>query len=287
MQRITDPKTFQAMAMADRGKGLTTALVPSMGFFHAGHLSLMRWAREHADRVYVSLFVNPTQFGPSEDLDAYPSDLARDSALAAEAGVDALFTPARDAVYAADHATWVEVPELGANLCGVTRPIHFRGVATIVTILLNLAQPTYAVFGQKDWQQLAIIRRMVRDLFVPTTIVGRPIVREDDGLAMSSRNVYLGAAERAQAPALQKGLAHIAALAEAGERDAAALKKALADFYAEHCPAGEVDYIELVDPDDIRTVDKLSGPTLAAVAVRLGKARLIDNKLLLGSEGGQ
>lgn len=286
MLRITDPKSFQTQAMADRAAGLTTALVPTMGFFHAGHLSLMRWAREHADRVYVSLFVNPTQFGANEDLDAYPADLERDAKLAAGAGVDMLFTPQRDDVYAPDHATWVEVPELGQNLCGLTRPVHFRGVATIVSILLNLAQPSMAVFGQKDWQQLAIIRRMARDLFIPTRIVGRPIVREADGLAMSSRNVYLGEAERAQAPGLQQGLKHIAALADAGERDAATLKQALADFYAEHVPGGEVDYIELVDPDAIVPVDALTGPTLAAVAVRLGKARLIDNLVLLDDSEG-
>ncbi|BBD09619.1 pantoate--beta-alanine ligase [Desulfovibrio ferrophilus] len=284
MKRLSDAQSFQAQAMADRAAGLTTALVPTMGFFHEGHLSLMRWAREHADRVYVSLFVNPTQFGPSEDLDAYPADLERDARLAEEAGVDLLFTPTREDVYAPDHATWVEIPELGKHLCGASRPVHFRGVATIVTILLNLAQPTLAVFGQKDWQQLAIIRRMVRDLHIPTTIMGSPIVREADGLAMSSRNVYLTAAERALAPGLQRGLQHIATLAESGEHDAEALKQALQAFYAKHVPGGDIDYLELVDPENIQPVQTLTGPTLAAVAVRLGKARLIDNLLLLGGE---
>ncbi|MBU1003223.1 MAG: pantoate--beta-alanine ligase [Proteobacteria bacterium] len=284
MKRLSDPKTFQAQAMADRAAGLTTALVPTMGFFHEGHLSLMRWAREHADRVYVSLFVNPTQFGPGEDLDAYPTDQERDARLAEEAGVDVLFTPRHEDVYAADHATWVQVPELAQHLCGASRPVHFRGVATVVSILLNLAQPTCAVFGQKDWQQLAIIQRMVRDLHIPTDIVGRPIVREADGLALSSRNIYLSEAERAQAPGLQQGLKHIAALALAGERDAATLTKALRAFYAEHVPGGEIDYLDLMDPLAISPVQNLTGPTLAAVAVRLGKARLIDNLLLLDRE---
>lgn len=280
MLRIDDPKTFQELALADRAQGLTTALVPTMGYFHEGHLSLMRWARDNADRVYVSLFVNPTQFGPNEDLDAYPRNEERDAKLAAEAGVDVLFAPMRDAVYAPDHATWVQVPDLSEHLCGASRPVHFKGVATVVNILLNLAQPTVAVFGQKDWQQLALIRRMVRDLHIPTRIEGRPIMRETDGLALSSRNVYLSEAERAQAPGLQKGLQYLQTLVAGGEKDAATLKDALRSFYAEHVPAGIVDYVELVDPEAIRPVDRVSGPTLAAVAVELGKARLIDNLLL-------
>lgn len=283
MDIITDPKRFQERAMADRAAGLTTALVPTMGYFHDGHVSLMRHARQNADRLYVSLFVNPTQFGPGEDLDAYPRDPERDAEKAREAGVDVLFTPAKDAVYAPDHATAVEVPSLAENLCGKSRPVHFRGVATVVTILLNLAQPTIAVFGEKDWQQLALIRRMVRDLHMPTRIVGRPIHREADGLAMSSRNVYLTEAERAQAPALHQGLLAAAALAQSGETSAQQVKKVIAAHYAEHVPAGEVDYIELVDADTIQPVDAVTPRTLAAVAVRLGKARLIDNQLLLAT----
>lgn len=280
MLRTDDPNTFQQLATADRAGGLVTALVPTMGFFHDGHLSLMRWARDNADRVYVSLFVNPSQFGPDEDLEAYPRDLERDAALAAGAGVDVLFTPSPDVLYAPDHATWVQVPALAEHLCGAQRPVHFRGVATVVTMLLNLAQPSLAVFGQKDWQQLALIRRMVRDLHVPTRIVGRPIAREADGLALSSRNVYLEPEHRAQAPGLHEGLMHIRALAREGQREAARLKQALADFYAEHVPDGIIDYVELVDPDAIRPVERVDGPTLAAVAVRLGRARLIDNQLI-------
>ncbi|WP_461209622.1 pantoate--beta-alanine ligase [Desulfocurvus sp. DL9XJH121] len=280
MQRLNDPAAFQRQAMDHRAQGLTTALVPTMGFFHDGHLSLMRWARENADRVYVSLFVNPTQFGPDEDLAAYPRDLERDAALAEEAGVDVLFTPTPETLYAPDHATWVQVPPLAEHLCGASRPVHFRGVATVVTMLLNLAQPSVAVFGQKDWQQLALIRRMVRDLHMPVRIEGRPIAREADGLALSSRNVYLTPAHRAQAPGLRRGLLVLEGLVQGGERDADRLKEALAAYYARHVPDGEIDYVELVDPDAIRPVELVAGPVLAAVAVRLGKARLIDNLLI-------
>ena len=284
MLRIDDPQTFQQLAMADRAQGLTTALVPTMGYFHEGHLSLMRWARDNADRVYVSLFVNPTQFGPDEDLDAYPRDEEKDARLAAEAGVDALFTPSSDTLYAPNHATWVQVPALAEHLCGKSRPVHFRGVATVVSILLNLAQPSFAVFGQKDWQQLALIRRIVRDLRIPTRIEGRPIVREADGLARSSRNVYLSEAGRTQAPGLHKGLEHLLTLVRDGEQDTDKLKDALRAYYAEHVPDGEIDYAELMDPDDIQPVERVTGPTLAAVAVQLGKARLIDNMLLTPGE---
>lgn len=285
MQRFVDPGQFQKHCMADRAAGLVTALVPTMGFLHAGHASLISWARENAQRVYLSIFVNPTQFGPGEDLDAYPRDEERDLALAEELGVDAVFTPEAGGVYGPGHATWVEVPALARHLCGVSRPVHFRGVATVVTVLLNLAQPTMAVFGQKDWQQLALIRRMARDLHIPTDVVGRPIVREDDGLALSSRNVYLGPAERAQAPGLHQGLLNAAALARGGLRDAARLKQAIAEHYAAHVPLGEVDYIEIVDPEAIEPVETLTGPALAAVAVRLGGARLIDNELLTPDAG--
>ncbi len=280
MERIVDPKEFQRRCMADRAEGLRTALVPTMGFLHAGHASLLRWARENADRVYLSVFVNPTQFGPGEDLEAYPRDEEHDLDLAESCGVDRVFTPEPGSVYDSGHATWVEVPPLARHLCGVARPVHFRGVATVVSILLNLAQPTLAVFGQKDWQQLALIRRMVRDLHIPTRIEGRPIVREADGLALSSRNVYLAPAERAQAPGLHQGLLEAARLAGQGLREAAAVKGAIAAYYAQHVPLGEVDYIEIVDPDTIEPVQALTGPALAAVAVRLGKARLIDNELL-------
>lgn len=280
MEIISDPKLFQDQALAERARGRVTALVPTMGFLHEGHASLIRWAAANADTVYVSVFVNPTQFGPGEDLEAYPRDPERDVALAEACGARAVFMPDPGAIYAPDHCTWVEVPPLARHLCGASRPVHFRGVATVVSILLHLALPHVAVFGRKDWQQLAVLKRMARDLHLPCRIEGRPIVREADGLALSSRNVYLGPAERAQAPELHAGLLHAGALARAGQRDAAALKAAIAAHYAEHVPAGEVDYIEIVDPENVQPVATLEGPALAAVAVRLGRARLIDNELL-------
>jgi pantoate--beta-alanine ligase len=281
---VTDPREFQEQCWRDRCAGLATALVPTMGFFHAGHLSLMGHARSRADRVYVSLFVNPTQFGPTEDLAAYPRDFDRDAALAEEQGVDMLFAPRPEDMYPSGHATQVQVPPLAAHLCGVSRPTHFQGVATVVTKLLVLAAPTLAVFGQKDWQQLALIRRMARDLFLPTEIVGRPIVREPDGLAMSSRNVYLSPEERSQAPQIRAGLLLVRERYAAGERDPAALRSALTGHLAERLPLGEPDYLEFVDRDNIQPQAEADDKTLAAVAVRLGRARLIDNILLAGDE---
>jgi pantoate--beta-alanine ligase len=280
MLRIATPQAMQELGLVWRREGLRVGLVPTMGYWHEGHLSLMRWAREHCDVLVSSIFVNPTQFAPGEDLENYPSDLERDSALASECGVDALFTPVRDDMYARDHGTWVTVPDLTANLCGRSRPIHFRGVATVVCKLFNLIQPTFAVFGRKDWQQLAVIRKMTRELDMPVRIEGRPIVREADGLAMSSRNVYLTAEERAVAPHINKGLRLLEDLVRSGERDAARLLEAVEQYYAGHIPTGRLDYLELVDPETIATVDRVQADTLAAVAMRLGKARLIDNILI-------
>lgn len=285
MRIVTDPGQFQVLCHQDRCSGLTTALVPTMGYFHAGHLSLMDHARSKAERVYVSLFVNPTQFGPGEDLEAYPRDFDRDASLAEAHGVDMLFAPDPVAVYPPGHATLVKVPALAEHLCGRSRPVHFQGVATVVAKLLILAQPSLAVFGQKDWQQLALIRRMARDLFLPTEIVGRPIVREPDGLAMSSRNVYLSPEERAQAPQIRAGLLLVRESYAAGERDPDALRQVLARHLAERLPLGEPDYLEFVDRDGIQPVPAADDRTLAAAAVRLGRARLIDNILLAGDEG--
>ncbi len=277
---LTLPAEIRQVAAQARRQGRTVALVPTMGFFHAGHVSLMQWARAHADVVLCSLFVNPTQFGPAEDLSSYPRDLERDARLAAEAGVDALFCPEPGTMYAPDHGTWIEVPELAAPLCGATRPIHFRGVCTVVAKLFHLTTPHLAVFGEKDWQQLAIIRRMVRDLDFEVQIVGRPIVREADGLAMSSRNKYLTAEERRAAPHLHAGLQRLQQLVDAGERDAAVLASELRSWYGQHLAVGAEDYISLVHPETLVPASRLEGPTLAAVAWRLGKARLIDNLLL-------
>ena len=199
MQILTDPQELAAQCRAWHAQGEDIALVPTMGYYHAGHEDLMIHARGLAKRLVVSLFVNPAQFGPGEDLEAYPRDAKRDAAIAESRGADVLFMPEPGSMYAPDHATWVEVPELAKGLCGQSRPIHFRGVCTVVLKLFMLTRADVAVFGQKDWQQQAVIRRMVRDLNVPTRIEARPTVREADGLALSSRNVYMTAAERAQA----------------------------------------------------------------------------------------
>ena len=242
----------------------------------------MRLARSRADKVLVSLFVNPTQFGPSEDLSAYPRDLDRDARLAREAGADLLFTPKAEAMYAPDAATWVEVPALARGLCGKSRPIHFRGVCTVVSRLFNLAQPSLAVFGEKDWQQLAIIRRMVRDLFFPVEIVGHPIIREEDGLALSSRNAYLTPEERAMAPALHRGLRLARDWVREGMTRADELTDRLTLFYASDLAQGRVDYLSVVDPESLDPLEEIRGPALLAAAVHLGRARLIDNILIPG-----
>lgn len=283
MQIISDPQSAAALAKEWRFSGLHTVLVPTMGFFHAGHESLMRRARALGDKVMVSLFVNPAQFGPTEDLAAYPRDMERDAALARACGVDLLFTPSNDAMYAPDHATWVEVPELSAGLCGRSRPTHFRGVCTVVAKLFMLLLPTTAVFGQKDWQQLAILRRMARDLNIPVTLEGCSIVREPDGLALSSRNAYLTQAERAAAPQLYQGLLRAKALFDEGERRVTVLADSVRRHWAAHLVQGQEDYLSFVHPESLAPVsDALSAeqPCLVAAAVRLGRARLIDNLLM-------
>ncbi len=280
MKIITDVKNFQTMAHKERAKGKKTALVPTMGFFHEGHLSLIRYAKKQADTVYVSLFVNPTQFGPNEDLDTYPRDEARDKTLAKEAGADVLFCPDKSSIYAPDHGTWVEVPTLARHLCGKSRPAFFRGVATVCSILFNLALPQIAVFGEKDWQQLTLIRKLIRDMHLPVEIKSCPIVREADGLAMSSRNACLTQKERTIAPFLYKGLLYAEELAKTGMQETSALQDALTAFYSQYMPHGELDYADFMNPQTISPVKKVSGPVLVAVAMKLGKTRLIDNIII-------
>jgi pantoate--beta-alanine ligase len=280
MNIITDPTELQRQCLAWRRQGHSIGLVPTMGYLHHGHTSLIDRARPECDRLVISVFVNPTQFGENEDLDSYPRDFESDRAKAEAHGVDLIFAPEPGAMYADNHATWVEAPRLGQNLCGATRPIHFRGVCTVVTKLFMLTQAEVAVFGEKDWQQFAILRRMVRDLNMPVKLIGHPIVREEDGLALSSRNAYLTEEERAAAPNIRKGLLKLADKAKGGERDCSALKRFLADEYAAALPMGQVDYIEIVDPDEISPLGTIARSALAAVAVRMGKARLIDNILI-------
>ena len=280
MQIIKNPSEMAALCASWRTQGQRVALVPTMGFYHAGHEDLMRHARAHADKVAVSLFVNPAQFAPGEDLAAYPRDLARDAALAEAAGVDAIFAPEPEALYAPDHATWVEVPELSRGLCGVSRPTHFRGVCTVVLKLFLLLAPHMAVFGEKDWQQLAIIRRMVRDLNVPVEVEGRPIVREQDGLALSSRNVYLTPEERAQAPEIRKALLRARDMVQQGETSATLVQQMVLRRWAERLPLGRLDYLSIVDTASLKPLEVIGDNALMACAVRMGKARLIDNILL-------
>ena len=275
MQILTNPKELAAQCKAWHKAGDDIALVPTMGYYHHGHEDLMAYARTQAKRLVVSLFVNPTQFGPGEDLEAYPRDPQRDADIARNHGADALFMPQPEAMYAQDHSTWVEVPELSRGLCGLTRPVHFRGVCTVVLKLFMLTGADVAVFGQKDWQQQAILRRMVRDLDVPVRIETRETVREADGLALSSRNGYLTDAERAEAPQLRRTLEGIRSAVQQGERDYASLcERACAELDAR---GWKTDYIRITNRMDLQaaTVDDRALVVLAAS--QLGRARLIDN----------
>jgi len=266
----------RAALTAVRARGAAVGLVPTMGGLHEGHLSLIRAARDANDVVVVSIFVNPTQFGPSEDLERYPRDLQGDSRMSAEAGADLIFSPSVQEMYPEPYSTWVEVEGLTAGLCGRSRPGHFRGVCTVVSKLFNICAPDRAYFGEKDAQQLAVIRRMVRNLDLPVEIVPCPTVREADGLAMSSRNARLTPEERTQAAALFKALSAAQARVQTGERDADTLQELIRAILAE-APLGEVDYIEIVRADDLTPVSTLSGGCLIALAVRFGETRLIDN----------
>ncbi len=255
-------------------------LVPTMGYFHQGHLSLMEECKRHADRVIVSIFVNPTQFAPNEDLASYPRDLDRDKKLAETQGIDALFIPRDDQIYAPEHKTWVVVEDLSNGLCGKSRPTHFRGVATIVTKLFNIIQPDVAVFGQKDFQQLQIIRRMVRDLDLPIRILGCPIVREPDGLAMSSRNAYLTEEQRPSALCLYQALQLADRLVrEEGVESCSQIQTRLRQKI-ESFPFTRIDYIFTGDPDTLKPLEQVERPLLVALAVFVGTTRLIDNILI-------
>ena len=267
------------LANASRGQSFDVGLVPTMGSLHEGHLSLIRRARVENDLVVMSLFVNPTQFGEGEDFDRYPRDLDRDLHLAGDVGVDAVFNPSPREMYGAAHCTWVDVEGIADRLCGAGRPGHFRAVATVVTKLFGLCRPERAYFGQKDAQQALVIRRMVVDLDLGVDVVVCPIVREPDGLAMSSRNVYLTPAERTQAPALHRALRLAEGGIAAGERDAGVVTATVLGVLAE-APLGRVDYVEVVAADDLRPVDVIAGDVLVAVAVRFGTTRLIDNVMV-------
>ncbi len=279
MDLIADPQHLQRTAQDLRRAGRRIALVPTMGCLHAGHLSLAALARAEAEVVILSLFVNPAQFGPQEDFARYPRPFARDRALCQDAGVQILFHPAPEAMYRPGASVVVDETALARGLCGASRPGHFRGVLTVVAKLLHLALPDVAVFGQKDAQQLRIIRQMVRDLDVPVRLIAAPIVREPDGLAMSSRNRYLSPAERQAAVCLSRALRTARRQYRGGERRTARLVAAMQQDLAA-TPEARPDYVAVVDQETLQPVDTLTAPALAALAVRIGATRLIDNSPL-------
>jgi len=280
MKIFRTKREIQSFALAEKRAGKTIGFVPTMGYLHAGHMSLIDIARKKADTVIVSVFVNPTQFGPEEDFDRYPRDFERDMALCREHGADAVFAPEKDEMYNADATTWVEEKKLSGPLCGASRPCFFRGVTTVVSKLFNLAQPDLAVFGWKDAQQLLVIRRMVRDLDFPVTIIGAPLVRDTDGLALSSRNRYLSDDERTRALTIHKSLLAVRrSIEEAG--NIGVLEKALADARTVIAASGgKIDYVTALDLDTLEPPTLQSAGLLVAAAVFYGTTRLIDNEVI-------
>jgi pantoate--beta-alanine ligase len=279
MKIIESIDEMQRLAMAARASGTTIALVPTMGFLHEGHASLMREGRRRGGLLVTSIFVNPTQFGAGEDFTSYPRDLERDVKIAADAGVDLIFAPGAAAMYPACYQTFVDVENITLPLCGSHRPGHFRGVTTVVGKLFNIVQPHVALFGRKDYQQLAVIRRMVTDLNIPVEIIGMPTVREEDGLAMSSRNSYLSPRERTSALCLSRSLEVARALYRNGERGPSSLiDRVMAVINAES--TAMVEYAELRDGDTLEEIEMADDRTVLALAVRIGKTRLIDNCIL-------
>lgn len=276
---INSVSDMQALSERNRLAGQTIALVPTMGFFHDGHLELMRAAKELADTVVVSLFVNPTQFVEGEDLEAYPRDFEGDLVKAGSAGVNCVFAPPAGDIYPEGFQTSVHVDRLTRHLCGPLRPGHFEGVTTIVAKLFNITKPHVAVFGQKDFQQLTVISRMARDLNMDIRIVGVPTVRHPDGLAMSSRNSYLSPEEREAALCLSRSLALAQEMVDAGERDAAVVRSAVEE-HIRRTPFTRIEYVSLCHPATLEDLETIEEETLLALAVFVGKARLIDNRLL-------
>ncbi len=270
---------MQSEAERLRKTGKTIGFVPTMGYLHEGHLSLVRIARERADVVIMSIFVNPTQFGPNEDFERYPRDFEKDVKLAKQVGVDILFYPSKEEMYARDYLTYVNVEQITEELCGASRPGHFRGVATVCTKLFHAVKPHYAVFGQKDAQQVAMLKQMVRDLNFDVKIVTAPIVREKDGLAMSSRNVYLTPEERQDALALHQSLKLAEDLIRRGEKSSQAIVQTMRKFI-ENKKRARIDYISVVHPDTLEPLPSIGNKALIALAVFVGKIRLIDNTIV-------
>lgn len=279
MQVITGIKEMQTFSNKVRREGKTIVLVPTMGFLHPGHLSLMEEGRQQADLLVISIFVNPTQFGGGEDFEDYPRDLEKDQQLAKEVGVDVIFAPTMVEMYPAGFQTYVQVEEVTKNLCGISRPAHFRGVTTVVCKLFNVVKPHTVIFGEKDFQQLVAIRQMVSDLNLDVEIVGMSIFREEDGLAMSSRNRYLTEDERKVALSLFHSLKQASALFEQGERKAGEIVREVKKII-EAEKLAQIDYVKICDTKMLGDLEQIDREAVIALAVRIGKARLIDNIVL-------
>ena len=279
IRTVTSSGEARRIALAAKSEGRLVGLVPTMGALHEGHLSLIRRCREECGFVMVSMFVNPTQFGEGEDFDSYPRTLDEDMARCEAAGVDVVFAPSDEDMYAKGHSTWVEVGGLTDTMCGLSRPGHFRGVTTVVTKLFNVCVPDRAYFGQKDLQQCVVIQRMVRDLDMPIDVVRAPIVREEDGLAMSSRNAHLKPDERKAALCLHEALEEFERSVADGERSANGLLEAMAGTVIAE-PKATLDYAVIVDAETLEDVSELKGEVAAALAVWIGETRLIDNTIV-------
>jgi len=273
IRTIKEMKEFSSQA---RRAGKTIAFVPTMGFFHDGHLSLMREGRRRCDLLIISLFVNPTQFGPNEDFKNYPRDFERDRKMAEEVGADVLFAPEASDMYPSNHQTIVRVEKVTQNLCGRSRPVHFQGVATVVLMLFEIVMPHAAIFGEKDYQQLVTIQQMVRDLHMRVEVVGMPTVREEDGLAMSSRNRYLLLEERKAALSLYRSLQKAKELLKKGERKAERILHEMKEIFQSE-PLVKIDYVQICDAYSLQDVNQIEGDVVVALAAYLGKTRLIDN----------
>ena len=279
MNVINSVTEMQAFSEACRKQGKTIAFVPTMGYLHQGHARLMQEGRKLGDVLIVSIFVNPTQFGPEEDFEKYPRDWERDAQLCEAAGVDVIFAPPAEEMYPHGYQTSITVSQVTQNLCGVSRPTHFQGVATVVAKLFNCTKPHVALFGEKDFQQLVVIKRMVKDLNMDIQIIGVPTVREQDGLAMSSRNTYLSADERMSALSLSRGLAQARELFQQGERSARVLIGTVREIIEKETCA-TVDYIKVCDIETLQDIETIARPAVMALAVKIGKVRLIDNIVL-------
>ena len=279
MEIVKEISKMKEISKFWKRQGYKIAFVPTMGFLHGAHLALVKKAKELGDKTVVSIFVNPLQFGPKEDFREYPRDLERDLALLEKEKVDAVFIPETEEMYPPDFQTYVEVTKLTTGLCGAFRPGHFKGVTTVVLKLFNIINPDIAIFGEKDYQQLQVIKQMIKDLNLDIEIVAHPTVREKDGLAMSSRNIYLSSAERESATSLYKALLLAQKLVKDGEKDSKKIKKEMEKFIYSF-PFTKVQYIEFVDPQTLDPIDKINKPVLCALAVYVGKARLIDNMLI-------